>query len=213
MMTDAAGVEDYGLEREHREFRDHFRRFVADKVEPLAAVGEREHRFPLEVYAVLRDSGFLAVNFPVEFGGAGGDLLMGCIFYEELTRASAGVFAHQHLAAGSVLHFGMDEQKAEFLLPALRGDRIGAFCLTEPDAGSDVRGIRTTVRADGGDFVLNGSKLYITNGSVADFMLVAARTGEGRTARSPCSSSTPAIPAWSRASSTKSATTRRRPAS
>ena len=186
MMADAARVEDYGLEREHREFRDHFRRFVADKVEPLAALGEREHRFPLEVYAVLRDNGFLAVNFPVEVGGGGGDLLMGCIFYEELTRASAGVssgvFAHQHLAAGPVLHFGTEEQKAEFLLPALRGERIGAFGLTEPDAGSDIRGIRTTARADGGDFVLNGSKLYITNGSIADFMLVAARTGEGRTA-------------------------------
>jgi alkylation response protein AidB-like acyl-CoA dehydrogenase len=177
-------TEDFGLEREHREFRDHFRRFVADKVAPIAERGEREQRFPREVYAVLRDAGFLAVNFPVEIGGGGGDLLMGCIFYEELTRASAGVsagvFAHQHLAAGPVLRFGTEEQKREFLLPAIRGDRIGAFGLTEPDAGSDIRGIKTTARRDGGDFVLNGSKLYITNGSIADFMLVAARTGEER---------------------------------
>ncbi len=177
-------TEDFGLEREHREFRDHFRRFVADKVAPIAERGEREQRFPREVYAVLRDAGFLAVNFPVEIGGGGGDLLMGCIFYEELTRASAGVsagvFAHQHLAAGPVLRFGTEEQKREFLLPAIRGDRIGAFGLTEPDAGSDIRGIKTTARRAGGDFVLNGSKLYITNGSIADFMLVAARTGEER---------------------------------
>jgi alkylation response protein AidB-like acyl-CoA dehydrogenase len=179
-------IEDFGLEREHREFRDHFRRFVADKVAPIATRGEEQRRFPREVYAVLREAGFLAVNFPVEVGGGGGDLLTGCIFYEELTRASAGVsagvFAHQHLAAGPVLHFGTEEQKREFLLPALRGERLGAFGLTEPDAGSDIRGIKTTARRDGGDFVLNGSKLYITNGSIADFMLVAARTGEERTA-------------------------------
>jgi len=179
-------TEDFGLEREHREFRDIFRRFVADKVAPIAERGEREQRFPREVYAVLRDAGFLAVNFPVEVGGGGGDLLMGCIFYEELTRASAGVsagvFAHQHLAAGPVLHLGTEEQQREFLQPALRGERIGAFGLTEPDAGSDIRGIKTTARRDGGDFVLNGSKLYITNGSIADFMLVAARTGQARSA-------------------------------
>lgn len=179
-------TEDFGLEREHREFRDTFRRFVADKVAPIAERGEREHRFPREVYAVLRDAGFLAVNFPVEVGGGGGDLLMGCIFYEELTRASAGVsagvFAHQHLAAGPVFHLGTEEQQREFLLPALRGERIGAFGLTEPDAGSDIRGIKTTARRHGGDFVLNGSKLYITNGSIADFMLVAARTGQARSA-------------------------------
>ncbi len=181
-------TEDFGLEREHREFRDHFRRFVADKLAPIAERAERDHRFPREVYAVLRDAGFLAVNFPVDVGGGGGDLLMGCLFYEELTRASAGisagVFAHQHLAAGPVFRFGTEEQKREFLLPAIRGERIGAFGLTEPDAGSDIRGIKTRAKRDGGDFVLNGSKLYITNGSIADFMLVAARTGEERSSAS-----------------------------
>jgi alkylation response protein AidB-like acyl-CoA dehydrogenase len=174
----------FGLTREHREFRDHFRRFVAGKIVPLAEAGEREHRFPREVYAALRDGGYLAVNYPEEVGGAGADLLMACIFYEELTRASAGVsagvFAHQHLAAGPVFRFGTEEQRKEFVIPALRGERIGAFGLTEPDAGSDIRGIKTVARRRGGDFVLNGSKLYITNGSIADFMLVAARTGEGR---------------------------------
>jgi alkylation response protein AidB-like acyl-CoA dehydrogenase len=179
-------MDAFGLEREHGEFRTHFRRFVADRVAPLAEQGEREHRFPREVYPVLRDGGFLGVNFPVDVGGGGGDLLMGCVFYEELTRASAGVsagvFAHQHLAAGPVLRFGSEEQRREFLLPALQGQRIGAFGLTEPDAGSDIRGIKTTARRAGGDFLLSGSKLYITNGSVADFMLVAARTGEARSA-------------------------------
>jgi alkylation response protein AidB-like acyl-CoA dehydrogenase len=179
-------LEDFGLSREHREFRDHFRRFVVDRVAPLAERGERERRFPREVYDVLRDGGFLAVNFPEEVGGGGGDLLMGCLFYEELTRAaagvSAGVFAHQHLAAGPILRFGTAEQRRQFLGPAIRGERIGAFGLTEPDAGSDIRGIKTRARRSGDDWVLNGSKLYITNGAIADFMLVAARTEEARSA-------------------------------
>ncbi|HAM59486.1 MAG TPA: acyl-CoA dehydrogenase [Candidatus Rokubacteria bacterium] len=160
-------MEDFGLEREHREFRDQFRRFVAAKIAPLAEAGEREHRFPREVYRVLRDGGFLAVNFPEAVGGGGGDLLTGCIFYEELTRASAGVsagvFAHQHLAAGPVFRIGTEEQQGEFLLPALRGERIGAFGLTEPGAGSDARGIRTTATRDGDGWVINGTKMFITN--------------------------------------------------
>jgi alkylation response protein AidB-like acyl-CoA dehydrogenase len=174
----------FGLTREHRQFRDHFRRFVTDKLARLAEAAEREHRFPREVYGALRDGGYLAVNYPEAVGGAGADLLMACIFYEELTRASAGVsagvFAHQHLAAGPIFRFGTEEQRREFLGPALRGESIGAFALTEPDAGSDIRGITTVARRRGGDWVLTGSKLYITNGSIADFMLVAARTGEGR---------------------------------
>ena len=174
----------WGLEPELEEFRRHFRRFVRDRLAPLAERAEREHRFPQEVYAALREGGFLAVNYPADVGGGGGDLLTGCVFYEELTRASAGVsagvFAHQHLAAGPLLRFGTDAQRREFLAPALRGERIGAFGLTEPDAGSDIRGIRTTARRAGDDWLLNGSKLYITNGAIADFMLVAARTGEGR---------------------------------
>jgi alkylation response protein AidB-like acyl-CoA dehydrogenase len=175
---------DFGLAYEHEEFRAQFRRFVEDRLVPVAEQAEREHRFPREIYAILRESGYLAVNYPEEIGGGGGDLLMGCIFYEELTRAaagiSAGVFAHQHLGCMPLLRFGTDEQQAEFLLPALRAERIGAFGLTEPDAGSDIRGIRSHARKVGDDYVITGSKIYITNGGIADYLLLAARTGEGR---------------------------------
>jgi len=178
--------QDFGLELEHVQFRDQFRRFVADRLAPIARRAEAEQTFPLEVYDLLREAGYLGINYPESIGGGGGDLLMGCIFYEELTRAaagvSAGVFAHQHLALGPIVKLGTPEQKAEFQQPAIQGRRIGAFGLTEPDAGSDIRGIRTTARRDGKDFVLNGSKLYITNGTIADFILVAARTGEARAA-------------------------------
>jgi len=175
---------DVGLQPEHVAFRDQFRRFVLDRLVPHAVRGEADARFPREVYSELGQHGYLAVNYPEEVGGGGGDLLTGCIFYEELTRASAGisagVFAHQHLAIGPILKFGNAAQKIEFAKPALRAECIGAFALTEPDAGSDIRGIRTTARKRGGDWVVNGSKLYITNGSIADFLVVAARTGEGR---------------------------------
>jgi alkylation response protein AidB-like acyl-CoA dehydrogenase len=183
-VHDAEEFRDFGLTPEHVQFRDQFRRFVGERLAPIAERAERDGTFPREVYDELRRGGHLAVNYPEEVGGGGGDLLTGCIFYEELTRASAGisagVFAHQHLAAGPIRRFGTDAQKAEFLLPALRGEIIGAFGLTEPDAGSDIRGIKTRAREVDGGYVLNGSKLYITNGTIADFMLVAARTGAGR---------------------------------
>lgn len=173
---------DFGLGFEHEEFRAQFRRFCEAELLDVVKRGEAEKRFPLDVYTRLRDAGCLAVDIPEEVGGGGGDLLMGCLFYEELTRASAGVsagvFAHQHLACKPIMRSGTTEQKEEFLYPALRAERIGAFGLTEPDAGSDIRGIRTTARRVGGDYVLNGSKVYITNGGIADFILVAARTGE-----------------------------------
>lgn len=183
-MADTTPYLDFGLQPEHVEFRDQFRRFVLDRLVPIGTAAEAAGRFPKEVYAELKRHGYLAVNYPEEVGGGGGDLLVGCIFYEELTRASAGisagVFAHQHLAVGPVLKAGTEAQKAEFALPGLRAERLGAFGLTEPDAGSDIRGIRTRARRSGNDWVINGSKLYITNGAIADFMVVAARTGDDR---------------------------------
>ena len=188
MELDASPPLDFGLQPEHVAFRDQFRRFVLSRLLPHAARGEADARFPREVYSELGQHGYLAANYPEDLGGGGGDLLTGCIFYEELTRASAGisagVFAHQHLAIGPILKFGNAAQKVEFAKPGLRAECIGAFALTEPDAGSDIRGIRTNARKRGGDWVVNGSKLYITNGSIADFLVVAARTGEGRTSDS-----------------------------
>lgn len=180
--------QDFWLEPEHVELQHHFRRFVTDKLSDIAAKAEKEKRFAREAFGILRDAGYLAINYPEEVGGGGGDLLSACIYYEELTRASAGLssglFAHQHLGCGPIFKFGTTEQKEEFLLPGLRGEKIGAFGLTEPDAGSDIRGIKTWAKADGDDYVLKGSKLYITNGAIADFVLVAARTGTERSSDS-----------------------------
>ncbi|MCC7288052.1 MAG: acyl-CoA dehydrogenase family protein [Burkholderiaceae bacterium] len=183
-MIDQTYAADAMLEPEHLEFRDAFRRFVRQRLAPLAMSGEQEKRFPKEVYAALREGGYLAPDWPEELGGAGGDILVGCVYYEELTRipagVSAGVFAHQHLALRPLQAIGTASQQREYLLPGLRAERIGAFALTEPDAGSDIMGIRTRARRDGDDWILSGSKLYITNGTIADFYLVAARTSPQR---------------------------------
>ncbi len=175
---------DVLLEPEHKAFRDHFRRFVTDKLEAIAHQGERDKRFPLEIYNALAQGGFLAPDYPADVGGGGGDILTGCVYYEELSRipagVSAGVFAHQHLAIRPIYELGTEEQKQEYMLPALKAARIGAFALTEPDAGSDVQGIKTHARRDGGDWVVNGSKVYITNGTIADYFILAARTSPER---------------------------------
>ena len=171
---------DVMLQSEHLQFRQTFRRFVEQRLAPLAAKGEKEKRFPLEVYAALREGGYLAPDCPEEVGGGGGDILIGCIYYEELSRipagVSAGVIGHQHLALKTLLALGSEAQKREYLLPGVRAERIGAFALTEPDAGSDIMGIRTRARRDGADWILSGSKVYITNGGISDFYIVAART-------------------------------------
>lgn len=175
---------EFGLSPEHIEFQSQFRRFVDDRLIDIAVAAEAEGRFPVRIYEELAAHGYLAVNYDEDVGGGGGDLLMGCIFYEELTRASAGisagVFAHQHLAVGPILKFGNEAQRGAYLEAAIAAERIGAFCLTEPDAGSDIRGLRAFARRERDGWVINGSKLYITNGTIADFLIVAARTGEKR---------------------------------
>lgn len=169
---------------EHIAYRDQCRRFMEATLAAPAARGEREREFPREVDTILRDHGFLAPDYPESVGGGGGDLLTGCVYYEEMTRlpagVSAGVFAHQHLAIRPIAEVGTAPQKEQYMLPALRGERIGAFALTEPDAGSDVQGIRTFARAAGDDFVVSGAKLYITNATICDYFVVAARTERER---------------------------------
>lgn len=182
--TQTSFAADAMLAPEHLQYRDSCRDFVVDRLTALGEQGERDRCFPVAVYDVLRAGGFLAPDYPESLGGGGGDLLTGCIYYEEMTRVpagiSAGVFAHQHLAIRPVMELGSDAQRAEYLLPALRAERIGAFALTEPDAGSDVQGIRTYARADGDDWIVNGSKVYITNGTICDYFVLAARTERER---------------------------------
>src|SRR5690349_1141886 len=168
---------------EHLPIRETARRFVESALLPHVRAWEIKG-IPREVFAEAGAVGLIGIHYPEELGGSGGDLLSAIPVVEELSRCRSGGFVtsylvQAHIATPIIRTLGTPEQHQEFLRPAIRGDRIGCLAITEPDAGSDVAGISTRARRDDGDWLLNGAKLYITNGGIADFAVVAARTGEG----------------------------------
>ncbi|TMK67569.1 MAG: acyl-CoA dehydrogenase [Actinobacteria bacterium] len=168
---------------EHEELRQSIRRFVARELRPYSQQWEDERWFPNEVFHKLAAVGFLGLKYPEEYGGEGGDHLHDAVLIEELPRAgsggvSAGIGGHIGIATPPIWKFGTEEQKQRYLVPAIRGEKIGALGITEPDAGSDVAAIRTLARRVDGGWVVNGSKTFITNGVRADFVVTAVKTTE-----------------------------------
>jgi alkylation response protein AidB-like acyl-CoA dehydrogenase len=166
---------------EHEQLRESIRRFIATELRPHSQEWEDERWFPNEVFHRMAELGFLGLKYPEEYGGEGGDYLHDAVLTEELPRAgsgglSAGIGAHIGIATPPVWKFGTEDQKQRFLAPAIRGEKIAALGITEPDAGSDVAGIRTMARRVDGGYVVNGSKTYITNGVRADFVVTAVKT-------------------------------------
>lgn len=166
---------------EHGELRESIRRFVANELRPHAAEWEDARWFPNEVFAKLAGVGFLGLKYPEEYGGEGGDYLHDAVFAEELAGCgsgglAAGIGAHTGIATPPVWKFGTEDQKQRFLAPAIRGKKIAALGITEPEAGSDVAGIRTKAEKVDGGYVVNGSKTFITNGVRADFVVTAVKT-------------------------------------
>ncbi len=166
---------------EHEELRESIRRFVANELRPHAQQWEDERWFPNEVFHKLAAVGYLGLKYPEEYGGQGGDYLHDAVLVEELPRAGsgglgAGIGAHIGIATPPVWKFGTEDQKRRFLAPAIRGEKIAALGITEPDAGSDVAGIRTRAKRVDGGYVVNGSKTFITNGVRADFVVTAVKT-------------------------------------
>ncbi|MBA3302212.1 MAG: acyl-CoA dehydrogenase family protein [Thermoleophilaceae bacterium] len=166
---------------EHEELRASIRRFVETELRPHAEQWEDERWFPNEVFGRLAEVGFLGLKYPEAYGGEGGDYIHDAVFTEEITRAgsgglAAGIGAHIGIATPPVFKFGTEDQKQRFLVPAIGGRSIAALGITEPDAGSDVAGIRTKAERVDGGYVVNGSKTYITNGVRADFMVTAVKT-------------------------------------
>ena len=156
-------------------------RELADaEIAPNAGDWDREHRFPDELIPKLADLGLLGVCIPEEYGGAGADFLSYILVLEELSRADAGVgvtvAVHTSAVTLPILTFGTDEQRARFVPPLARGEQLGAFALTEPGSGSDAGSLRTTAVQDGDEWVLNGAKQWITNGSRAGTFVLFART-------------------------------------
>lgn len=171
---------DFELAEHHRIFRETFRRFCEREIAPLVEEAEENETFPLHLFPRMGELGYLCPRYPEKYGGAGIDKISEVIMREELSRVSQGIAsswsAHSHLGTYPIYRWGSEEQKAAYLIPAIRGEKIAAFGLTEPDAGSDVKSIRTTAVKRGDHYVINGRKIFITNGNICDFLTLVAYT-------------------------------------
>jgi butyryl-CoA dehydrogenase len=175
---------NFQLTKEQEFVRKMVREFAVNEVEPIAADIDREHRFPTETVEKMARYGLLGVPFPTEYEGAGGDHISYAITVEELSRvcASTGVIcsAHTSLCCWPIFAWGTEEQKAKYLPDLLSGRKLGAFGLTEPGAGTDSAGQQTRAVLDGDEYVLNGSKVFITNGGYAETFVVMAMTDKSK---------------------------------
>jgi len=171
---------DFELSEENRIFREAIRHFAAKEIAPLVDESEETGNFPTQLFRMMGEQGFLCPRYPLELGGGGGDKITDCIMVEELTRVSAGIcsgiLVQSGLATQPIYKYGSEEQKQRFLLPAVRGEKIGAFGLTEPDSGSDAASIKTRAVKDGDSYILNGTKTFITKGPICDYVIAVAYT-------------------------------------
>jgi butyryl-CoA dehydrogenase len=171
---------EFQLSEEHEMMRKMVRDFALKEVAPSAAERDEQERFDRTIFEKMATLGLTGIPFPEEYGGGGADFLSYVIAVEELSRvcASTGVTlsAHISLASWPIFNFGTPEQKERFLRPLAEGKKLGAFGLTEPGSGSDAAAMKTTAVRDGDDYVLNGSKIFITNGGEAEIYVVFALT-------------------------------------
>jgi len=173
---------DYDLSDDQRAVRDAFARFVDERVVPQAAAIDEARAFPRALFDELAALGFFAMRYPEDVGGSGVGLVEFCLALQEIARGSmslAGAAAMQSLMGTKFLHMlGNADIRQRLLVPALRGEKIGGICMTEPNAGSDLGGIATSAKKVAGGYVLNGQKTWITSAPLADFFTVFARAGE-----------------------------------
>lgn len=178
---------------EHEMFRKTVRDFVSKELVPHAEEWNEAEEFPREVFRRMGDLGFLGIRYPEEYGGSDLDYFYTVVFSEELAKCglaglAMSVFVQSDMGTGPLNLIGSDEIKRKYLAPAIRGEMIAALGITEPGAGSDVAGMRTTAVRDGDEYVINGTKMFITNGARADFISLAAKTDpRPDTAASACS--------------------------
>ena len=172
---------DFTLSKEHEMARSLFREFAEKEVKPLAIEVDETEEFPVETVKKMAKAGFLGIPIPKEYGGQGCDVLTYAMCVEELAKVcgttSIIVSAHTSLCCDPILTYGTEEQKQKYLPDLASGRKIGAFGLTEPGAGTDAQGQQTKAVLDGDEWVLNGSKIFITNGKQADVYIVIAVTG------------------------------------
>lgn len=171
---------DFELPESHKLLRETVREFALREVKPRARDWDREERFPLEMMPKLAELGLLGIKIPEAYGGAGLDMLSYALCVEEIARVDGSlaltVASHNGLGTGHILAVGTEEQKRKYLTRAAAGEWLAAWALTEPGSGSDSAAMKTTARRDGDHWVLRGSKMFITQGSVGGFCVVLART-------------------------------------
>ena len=171
---------DFNLDSEHLELRDMYRKFAEERVKPLAHEMDEAEKMNMDLIKEMQQCGFFGIPFPEEYGGAGGDVLSYVLCMEEMSKADAStgvtLSVHTSLCASTIQEFGTEEQKQKWLRPLADGSKIGCFGLTEPGAGSDVAGARTTAVKEGDEYVINGEKIFTTNSGFADTFLVFALT-------------------------------------
>ena len=167
----------------HENLRQKVREFAENEVKPIAFMLDQNNEFPTEAIKKFAEMGLMGIPYPTEYGGAGMDTLSYAIAVEELSRVDGGtgVILSAHVSLGSypIYAFGTEEQKQKYLVPLASGEKLGAFGLTEPNAGSDAGGTETTAVLEGDHYILNGGKIFITNADKADTYVVFAVTTPG----------------------------------
>jgi len=171
---------NFELSEEDRLFRSAIRDFGQKEIAPLVEEAEEHEKFPQHLFPLAGDLGYLCIRYPEEYGGAGVGKVTECVYVEELHKICVGIagalMGQGSLATAAIFQRGTEQQKQDYLVPAIKGRKIGAFGLTEPNAGSDITAIETTARKDGDDYIINGVKTFITNSTFADYIILAAYT-------------------------------------
>jgi butyryl-CoA dehydrogenase len=175
---------EFCFSKEHNMLQKMYKEFADKEVKPFAHEVDEKEEFPIETVKKLAKYGFMGIPFPKEYGGQGGDNLAYAMAVEELSKVcgTTGVIvsAHTSLCAAPIYQFGNEEQKQKYLVPLAKGEKLGAFGLTEPNAGTDASGQQTTAVLDGDEYIINGSKIFITNAGYADTYIVMAMTDKSK---------------------------------
>src|SRR3990172_2261465 len=175
---------DFELTEGQKIFREAIKQFAEKEIAPLVNEAEEKEKFPVQLFPMMGDLGYLGIAYSPEYGGAGMGKMGECIAVEEFGRIcmgiASGLMIQSGLATSSIYAHGSEAQKQRYLVPAIKGRKIAAFGLTEPNAGSDAAAMETRARKDGKDYVITGNKIFISNGPIADFVVTAAYTDKSK---------------------------------
>jgi len=171
---------DFQLSKQHEMIKKEVKHFAEKEIAPLVEEGEASGKFPVHLFRKMGELGYLCCSYPEAYGGLATDKITECIIVEEIHRISAGIggafMVQDGLGTYPILKYGSEEQKEKYLKPAIAGEKISSFSLTEPDTGSDVANIKATAIRDGDSYILNGSKVFITNGPICDYTIFVGYT-------------------------------------